>query len=253
MRALVTELHFCHKCAFCGERAVYYKKRSRAKLDPQNFMSTIADGMATFHTEIPHTGIHFKSYSALNSYLALKLCDGNFCLLTIGNLSAFAPKLPHKVMGIIQHGRSLTLLRMFHNIAGGSNAAVHCWLLELEERFLADGKLPDVIDHQNDGGSEFANQLFYVISELIVAKRLCLQVTISRLITGHTHEDIDGVFGFIWTAIRNMQLITPDKFESAMAAAVAGKESVQSIKVLVHCELMIKTITNLGNACRMYS
>ena len=38
--------------------------------------------------------------------------------------------------------------------------------------------------------------------ELLVAKKLIAEIYLTRLPVGHTHEDIDGMFGHIWTWFR---------------------------------------------------
>jgi hypothetical protein len=47
------------------------------------------------------------------------------------------------------HGRRLDMYRTFENLSVGSNVATHCWLLSLEEEYLANKKkLPDTLYHQ---------------------------------------------------------------------------------------------------------
>lgn len=38
--------------------------------------------------------------------------------------------------------------------------------------------------------------------ELLIARGLTKRIVLTRLIVGHTHADIDGVFGRIWTKLR---------------------------------------------------
>ena len=40
------------------------------------------------------------------------------------------------------------------NVSNGSNLAVYCFLADLEEKLFREGRLPDTIFHQIDGGSE---------------------------------------------------------------------------------------------------
>ena len=46
---------------------------------------------------------------------------------------------------------------------------------------------------QIDGGSENANWLILAICELMCMKRMGKVIFLTRLPTGHTHEDIDGI------------------------------------------------------------
>ena len=50
----------------------------------------------------------------------------------------------------------------------------------------------------NRWGSENANGVFLALVELLVIKGLARNIKVSRLKVGHTHEDIDGVFGVLW-------------------------------------------------------
>jgi hypothetical protein len=60
------------------------------------------------------------------------------------------------------------------------------------------GRLPDTLYWQIDGGGENANATVIAYAELIVIKNLCKKIVITRLPVGHTHEDIDAVFGVLW-------------------------------------------------------
>ena len=77
--------------------------------------------------------------------------------------------------------------------------AIHTWLMNLEDVYKRLGnKLPDTVFAQIDGGSENANHVMKGVCELIVARGLTKRVVLTRLPPGHTHEDIDAVFGKIW-------------------------------------------------------
>ena len=85
-------------------------------------------------------------------------------------------------------------------------------LLDLFDRYERDHQLPDTLYLRNDGGSENANKTFLAICELLVASRIRRTLYVTRLPVGHTHEDIDGVFSRIWTALRNDCAITPQDY-----------------------------------------
>jgi hypothetical protein len=65
--------------------------------------------------------------------------------------------------------------------------------------------------------------------ELIVAKRLCKTIYLTRLPVGHTHEDIDGVFSRIWTKLRKLAVITPQAYAALIKDSIKGKEGRQKI------------------------
>jgi hypothetical protein len=144
---------------------------------PSHYLSLITDGMAQNHCELP--------------YLA--------------NVAKFPTPLPHHVQGVIAHGRHINIFRNFHNVPNRANFQIHTLLLTIEKirDALPDKKLPDTIYIQVDGGPENANSTVLGMCELLVAKKLCKHVVLSRLIPGHTHEDIDSKFGVIWQHIRS--------------------------------------------------
>ena len=107
-----------------------------------------------------------------------------------------------------------------------ANFCVHTWLLSLEEQYRK-GKLPPVLYHQIDGGSENANVLYLVICFMLVAKGLCLKVVLSRLLPGHTHEGIDALFALIWHMVRDEIILTPSEFKLAIEKAFQKLEDVK--------------------------
>ena len=107
-------------------------------------------------------------------------------------MSVFGACLSQHFQGLINHGRSFTIYRTFHNLVLGASAQLHCFLLELESLRLKEGKLPDTIYYQIDGGIENVAKTVMLVMELIVARRLTKTVYLTRLMVGHTHEDIDA-------------------------------------------------------------
>ena len=55
---------------------------------------------------------------------------------------------------------------------------------------------------QIDGGPENTAKAMFFICELLVVKRLTKRIVLSRLQVGHTHCDIDAVFGRLWKRLR---------------------------------------------------
>lgn len=64
------------------------------------------------------------------------------------------------------------------------------------------GRLPDTVYYQVDGGSENTAKSVLMMCELIVARRLCKRIVLTRLMVGHTHCDVDALFGRIWKKLR---------------------------------------------------
>lgn len=179
-RSQATSLHAFHKTMYMGEKIAYYARAKQAEHDPDNYVSLISDGMAQNHTKLPW----------------------------LANLKEFSMTVPQHLQGIIDHGNEFVVYRTFHNVIVDSNLAIHCMLMQLEQK-LVNGKLPHTIYLQIDGGSENANKYTLSICELLVIRRLCKKVVLTRLPVGHTHENIDGKFALIWVEARNETILTP--------------------------------------------
>ena len=64
----------------------------------------------------------------------------------------------------------------------------------LEQYEKAHKKLPRKLYIQVDGGPENANKYVLSMIELLISKRVCKEIFLTRLPTGHTHEDIGKRF-----------------------------------------------------------
>ena len=187
-----TQLHAFHRAKYMGESAVYYQHQNNARQFPDQYCSIIYDGMAQSHTILPwEKNLHMSSHT-----------------------------IDQHLQGVIQHGQWTNIYRSFGNIGGGSNLAIHVMLLDLFDRYERDNKLPGTLYLRNDGGSENSNKTFLAICELLVASRICQTLYVTRLPVGHTHEDIDGVFSRIWTAMRNDSAITPQDYMRKVREAI---------------------------------
>ena len=82
------------------------------------------------------------------------------------------------------------------------------------------GLLPDTVYYQIDGGSENTAKAVILICELIIIKGLCKKIVLTRLMVGHTHCDIDGVFGRLWKHVRNEPILTPEAYSLAVSKAL---------------------------------
>jgi len=204
-RVYLTEMHFLHRSAYMNERMKYAERRQLAYKLPNSFLSIIIDGMAQNHCKLPW-------------YNNLKDTDN---------------ALPQHLQGVLNHGRSFTIFRTFHNVRSGANLAIHSFLCELEETINREGRLPDTIFLQIDGGSENTAKAVLGICELLVAKRLTKKLVISRLIVGHTHEDIDAVFARIWLAVRNQLVLSPQAYEEILMKALRERKNVKIVDLFV--------------------
>ena len=101
-------------------------------------------------------------------------------------------------------------------------------LLQLEKQ-VVDGKLPKTLFVQIDGGAENANKLVLAVLSYLLAKRVCglEKIVLTRLPVGHTHEDIDGIFGRISRYIYMRHVITPQAYADAIKEALKGKLKIE--------------------------
>ena len=65
-----------------------------------------------------------------------------------------------------------------------------------------------------DGGFENTAKEFYALSKYLVIEPIFDKVEVSRLPIGHTHEDIDAMFDFIWRTAQGKTIITPQQWEA---------------------------------------
>jgi hypothetical protein len=195
-REYVTMMHALHRSTYMGERLTYAKRRNDAIMQKGSYLSLISDGMAQGHNVLPY----------------------------FANQDTWTDSLPQHLQGVLSHNRGMTMYRTFHNINNCANVAMYTFLDSLERVIADEGKLPDTLYHQIDGGSENTAKSWFALCELIVARRLCKKIVLTRLTVGHTHEDIDSKFGILWKRIRNRFVYTPQQY------AVLIKSSLSTTK-----------------------
>jgi len=177
-RQHLTMLHMLHRTTYMGERLAYADRIMQALQSPRQYFSLISDGMAQNHCILP------------------------WC----GNLTQITNGCAQHIQGCLAHGRGLTLFRTFHNISNCSSVQIHTFLLMLEDVHTREGKLPDTVYYQVDGGSENIAKVVLVLCELLIARGLTKKVVFTRLLVGHTHADIDAIFGRLWKALRDIHV-----------------------------------------------
>jgi hypothetical protein len=187
-----------------GERIAYSDRREEAKQYPQKSLSFISDGMAQSHCILPH----------------------------IGNLTTFGTdSLSQHLQGVLAHGRGLSIYRTFHTIQNCANLQIHTLLLSIEKVLKFEGKLPPVFYCQIDGGVENTAKVAIAMMELLVIRRVFRKVVLSRLMVGHTHEDIDAIFGRIWLHMRNMHVLSPQQYKRVLMHCLKRKREEQFLDV----------------------
>lgn len=173
-----------------GERQSYYDRTDLAVYDPTNFMSLIIDGMAKHHCQLP----------------------------SASNLNSYTHHMGQKLTGCINHGREFVIFRSYNNLGKtGANLTIHIISTMIERVLEKEKVIPSTLFIQIDGGGENANEIVLAYCSLLVARNIGLKkVVLTRLIPGHTHEDIDGKFARIWVKIRNNSILTPSEFKDAL-------------------------------------
>ena len=93
--------------------------------------------------------------------------------------------------------------------------AIEVVINEIEQRMdrciTNDEIFPRYLFLQIDGGAENTAKEFYGFCEYLVREEIFDKVEVSRLPVGHTHEDIDAMFGVIWRAAQGKTIITPQQ------------------------------------------
>jgi hypothetical protein len=107
---------------------------------------------------------------------------------------------------------------------------------EIERRIdycIANDKpFPRVLFLQIDGGSENTSKVFYALCEYLVREGVFDDIEVARLPVGHTHEDIDALFGTLWRAAQGKTIITPQQWKvmALDAFSVGAADNVINIE-----------------------
>ena len=124
------------------------------------------------------------------------------------------------------------MYRTFHNTFNAANMQIHTLLLALEDVHRNEQRLPDTIFLQIDGGAENISKTMIAMCELLVARGLTKKIVLSRLMVGHTHEDIDGRFAKIWTRIRNAYVLSMSQYNTNIEEALGREDLPCKVKDL---------------------
>jgi hypothetical protein len=79
---------------------------------------------------------------------------------------------------------------------------------------------------QIDGGPENTARAVLAICFLMVARKLTRKIVLTRLLVGHTHEDIDAIFALIWEKMKVRKCMTPQIFSKLLMDACRNKEKI---------------------------
>jgi len=101
----------------------------------------------------------------------------------------------------------------------------------LEYILKQEGSLPPILYYQIDGGSENTARIVYVMMEYLIAKRMFHKIVVTRLMVGHTHEDIDAVYGRVWKSIRCKHVLTPQSYTQALKECLKRKREEEFLEI----------------------
>lgn len=115
----------------------------------------------------------------------------------------------------------LLLFRNFPNVAKGANLTIFIVLKTIEEwKQKHNGRYPQEIFLQIDGGAENANKYLLGCLEFLVARGVVSSIYYTRLPVGHTHEDIDACFGLLWNWFKKKTIHHPDEYKKELEDAM---------------------------------
>ena len=115
-----------------------------------------------------------------------------------GDQGAFSDPFDQMIIGVKVHGVGVKIFRTVDTVTKGANMTIYVILSILEDFVKRHGYYPEIIYAQIDGGAENANKYVLAAFELLVIKRMAKLIYLTRLPTGHTHDDIDAIFGVMW-------------------------------------------------------
>ena len=95
-------------------------------------------------------------------------------------------------------------------------------------------KFPKTLYIQFDGGSENANSEVVGCMEILSALRIVQEIFLTRLPVGHTHEDIDAMFGILWVSFRLKPCLTLEAYKQGIIEAFNGDRKVEVVVEDVH-------------------
>lgn len=192
----IRKLATIHKILIEMQRGAYMRNRQLAQERPDLYMSLIIDGMSQDHCILPYyAGVHKET----------------------------GTEVKQKIIGAKQHGISRTFYRFFPHVKSGANLACEVLLHEIERRMeyciANDIPFARILFLQIDGGPENTSKTFYALCEYLVRIGVFDKIEAARLPVGHTHEDIDAMFGVLWRAAQGKTIITPQQWKSMALSA----------------------------------
>ena len=167
-----------------AEKSLYYDNRERARDEPKEFMSVIIDGADCSKHELPH----FAEASKAS-------CDST--------------NIKMHVYGALIHGYRCIISTMPDHEAQGHNVTIQMLWLCINTYYREKKYLPKVLLLQLDNTTkQNKGQYLFGFLSLLVERGVFKKVLLSFLPVGHTHEDIDQLFGRLSIYLRAFNAYT---------------------------------------------
>ena len=120
---------------------------------------------------------------------------------------------------------------MFHVVGlvhKGANLTIQVIMDQIERFRRRYKKFPKILYVQFDGGPENANSEVVGYMELLAALRIIPEIYLSRLPVGHTHEDIDAMFGILWVSFRLKPCLTLEAYKQGIIDSFSGDRRIEA-------------------------
>ena len=205
------EAHLLHRGGFFQKLRLKYKERVNKKFESAESRKKICS-------------------------VIIDIMDQNKCHVpSLGTRDKFTEPIQQIITGAKEHGEMIWLFRSFNTVGKGSDLTIYCILTIIEKFKDRYGNFPEELYIQLDGGGENLNQYLIPMMELLVVLRVCRKILITRLPPGHTHEDIDAVFGVIWkTWYRTSICTTLDEYKEGVEKAFQAEGGIRATVIDVY-------------------
>ncbi len=215
-----------HNELIAKERREYKKKRDKAKLQPDQFLSIIVDGADQSAFGLPHFMIKTKD-------------DRGHSLKV-------------RLIGLLEHNQQnqLRLFTLTEEYPTGANHVIEAIHRFLSER-INQSNLPRTFFIQVDNCTkENNNRFLFSYVESLLRWKLFDEIVVAFLPVGHTHEDIDQTFSRTSDRLRCNDAVTLSDLHGELRQVYNDKTSVCSMNNVVNwsglCEAE-RCLTNLKN------
>lgn len=127
------------------------------------------------------------------------------------------PRPALHVAGVWAHGHSLHLAISNPDVPKDSNSNIETIARMIDTVLAQHGTLPLNLHLQLDNSArENKNQKLFRLLMILVQKGVFRTIQAAFLRKGHTHEDIDGIFGQIAVTISHSEFNTTDELEDIL-------------------------------------